>query len=99
MQENLVVGYPLNLYLILFNMAIDFYNILNIWEICILQFNLSSINKHNNFMLLLHSVGIILIVIFYLIDENEFLILIIFIDNLFIHDHSYNRSRYFYIIC
>ena len=50
-------------------------------------------------MLLLNSIGILLIVIFNLIDESEFLILIrisvdfcIFITNLFIHIHSYIPS-------
>ena len=56
-------------------MAIDFDNFLNIWEICIFQFNLSSINKHKHLMLVLNSLGILLIVIFNLIDESEFHIL------------------------
>ena len=87
-------------------MAIDFDNVLIIWEICIFQFNLSSINKPKNVMLLLHSIRLLIIVIFYLIDESEFLILnriavdfCIFIDNLFIHSNSYNISRYSCIIC
>ena len=57
-------------------------------------------------MLLLHFIGILLIVIFNLIDESEFLILniiavdiCIYIDILFIHIHSYNRSGYAFIIC
>ena len=64
------------------------------------------INKPNNLMLLLNPIGILLIVIFNLIDESEFLILnritvdfYIFIDHLFIHSHSYNRSRYSCIMC
>ena len=87
-------------------MAIYFDNFLNIWEICIFLFNLSSINKHKNVILLLNYIGILLIVIFNLIDKSEFLILnrisvdcCIFIDNLFIHSHSYDRSRYSCIIC
>ena len=39
------------------------------------QFNLSSINKPTNLMLLLNSIGILLLVIFNLIGESEFLIL------------------------
>ena len=87
-------------------MAIVFVNFLNIWEICILQFNLSSIDKPKNCMLLLNSIGIVLIIIFNLIDESEFIILnriavnlCIFIDNVCIHSHSYNRSRFYFIIC
>ena len=53
-------------------MAIDFDNFLNIWEICIFQFNLSSINKSTKLMLLSNSIGILIIVIFNLIDESEF---------------------------
>ena len=87
-------------------MAIDFDIFLIIWEICIFQFNLSSINKPKNVMLLLYSTGILLIVIFNLIDESEFLILnriavylCLFLENICIHSHSYNRYRYSCITC
>ena len=54
-------------------MAIDFNNFLNIWEICIFQFNLSLINTPTNLILLLNSIGILLIVIFNLIDKSDLL--------------------------
>ena len=56
-------------------MAIDFDNFLNICEIYIFQFNLSSIHKPKNVMLLLNSMGILLIVMCNLMNESEFLIL------------------------
>ena len=57
-------------------------------EIC----NLSSINKPNNVMLLLNSIGILLIVIFNLIDESEFLIL-----NIIAVDFCIFTGNYLYI--
>ena len=56
-------------------MAIYFDNFLNTWEIFIFQFNLSVISKPKNLMLQLNSIGILLIVIFNIIYEIEFLIL------------------------
>ena len=56
-------------------MSIKLFKFLNIWEICIFQFNLSSINKLKKLMILLNSIGMLLIVIFNRIDENEFIIL------------------------
>ena len=42
-------------------MAIDLDNFLNIWEICIFQFNLQLINKPKNVMLLSNFIGILII--------------------------------------